>query len=94
MEEIKAIATIAGQGGIAVVMLIVWYITSQRQTAVQAESFKKHHALEQTLIKLLQDEQEYKLELMGILNRLDIKLDTPMQCPFAATKKRGQDNEP
>lgn len=86
------------QGGIAIVVFIIWYFTftkSNKQTdafisqslSQSEEAFKKLTLLNEQLLQLLKDEQEYKTTLAGILDRISIKLETPAQCPILMAGK-------
>ncbi|MEW5745273.1 MAG: hypothetical protein AB1805_07555 [Nitrospirota bacterium] len=94
------------QGGVAIVVFIIWYFTftnankrqeekakldkeAQDQTnKTLAEAFDRLHNANGQLIQLLKDEQEYKLQLAGILDRLSLKLETPAQCPILMAGKK------
>ncbi len=97
--SLKEIMQFVVQGGVAIVVFIIWYFTftkSSKQTEAflkqsldqSAEAFNKHTAMNEQLLKFLVDEQEYKLQLAGILDRLSIKLDIPAQCPILMTGKK------
>lgn len=58
------------------------------QNATSEAAFKKHTELNAELIQLLKDDQDYKLQLAGILDRITIKLETPAQCPILMTGKK------
>lgn len=97
--SLKEIVGFIMQGGIAIVVFIIWYFTftkadkraaeQQRQQNEQSTAaFKKHTELNATLIQLLKDEQEYKTVLTGVLDRLDAKLAIPAQCPMLMSGKK------
>jgi hypothetical protein len=104
--SLKDILQVVSQGGLAIVIFIIWYI-SQRDASKQnresmnttreavlcanktsQEAFDKHTELSKNLFQLLKDEQEYKTVLIGILDRISIKLETPAQCPILMTGKK------
>lgn len=97
--SLKEIIGFVMQGGIAIVVFIIWYFTftkSNKQTdafilqslAQSAEAFDKLTKLNEQLLQYLKDEQEYKTTLTGILDRISIKLETPAQCPILMTGKK------
>lgn len=97
--SLKEILQFAVNGGTSVLLLIIWYITYtttsrqhrvdlQKMSDITSEAFAKHMGLNSTLIQLLKDDQEYKLHVAGILDRLTIKLETPTQCPILLSGKR------
>lgn len=97
--SLKEIIGFVMQGGIAIVVFIIWYFTftkSNKQTdafitqslAQSAEAFAKITKLNEQLLQYLKDEQEYKTTLTGILDRISIKLETPAQCPILMTGKK------
>ncbi len=71
----------------AVVIFVIWYFTFTQSNKITKEAFDKHRELSEHLIQLLKDEQDYKLQLSGILDRVSVKLDTPAQCPILISKK-------
>ncbi|MEW6115373.1 MAG: hypothetical protein AB1553_00530 [Nitrospirota bacterium] len=96
---LKEILQFVIQGGVAIVVFIIWYFTftkSSKQTEAflqqslsqSAEAFDKNAKMNEQLLQFLKDEQDYKLQLAGILDRLSIKLDTPAQCPILMTGKK------
>ncbi len=91
MEELKMILPILqvlSQGGLAIIIFVIWYVTFKKADSTSKEAFRKHEELSATLIQLLKDEQEYKLQLSGILDRMSVKLDTPAQCPILMSGKK------
>lgn len=81
MEELKAIINVVGQGGMAIVVFVIWYFTFTKGLKTTEEAFQKHTELNTAFIQLLKDEQEYKLMLAGTLERIAEKLSTPARCP-------------
>ena len=97
--SLKEILQFVVQGGVAIVVFIIWYFTftkSSKQMDVfltqslsqSAEAFKKLTAANDLLLTYLKDEQEYKMTLTGIMDRISIKLDVPAQCPILMTGKK------
>lgn len=87
LKEVLPILQIISQGGLALVIFVIWYYTFKKSNETTKEAFDKHVALSENLIQLLKDEQEYKIMLTGILMRLEEKLSKPVACPI----KRGDD---
>ena len=50
------------------------------------EAFRKHGEVSEQLVQLLKDGHERQELLIGILDRLEIKLSTPVSCPLAGIK--------
>ena len=80
---------------------IAWYFTFKRANDQQdkarkeiadlfTSSDKKYTDTNSTIIQLLKDEQEYKLLVAGILDRLVEKLEKPIVCPLALSEKGGR----
>jgi len=98
LEEIKSLLPllqILSQIGLALIIFVIWFFTFKSLTQflkdsneVTAEAFRKHTTLSESLIQLLKDEQEYKLHLAGVLDRISIKLETPAQCPILMGGKK------
>lgn len=88
LKEVLPILQIISQGGLALVIFVIWYFTFKKSNETAKEAFDKHAKLSESLIQLLKDEQEYKTMLAGILMRLEEKLYKPVACPI----KRGDDN--
>lgn len=82
MEELKTILQIIGQGGVSIIVFVIWYFTFTRANKAASEAFRKHEELSAALLQLLKDEQEYKIHLVGVLSRLELKLEQPVQCPL------------
>lgn len=82
MEELKSILNIIGQGGLSIIIFVIWYFTFTRANKTISEAFKKHEELSSVLLQLLKDEQEYKIHLVGVLSRLELKLEQPVHCPL------------
>ena len=92
------------QGGIGVIMLVVFVITTRKDKEKNAETMKlftdqlmsqndttklafvKYNEQTQQLIQLLKDEQDYKTELRGTLERILIETSTPTKCPVLIGK--------
>lgn len=47
-----------------------------------SEAFKNHAELLDVVIQILKDEQDYKIVLTGVMDRMDTKLSVPAQCPL------------
>lgn len=88
MDELKSILQVIGQGGLSIIIFVIWYFTFTRANKTASEAFRKHEELSAALLQLLKDEQEYKTMLAGILMRLEEKLSKPVACPMA----KGGDN--
>lgn len=88
LEELKPILTIMAQGGFSVVIFVVWYITFTKINNTLAEAFRKHEELSGRLLTLLEAEQEYKSQLVGVLTRLEIELKTNSRCPLSLSSKK------
>ena len=97
--SLKEILQSIVQGGVAIVVFIIWYFTftkSTKQTddflrqslSQSTEAFDKLTKMNELLLQYLKDEQEYKLQLAGILDRISVKLETPAQCPILMTGKK------
>ena len=104
--SLKEIMQFAVQGGVAIVVFIIWYFTftsaNKRQDEKQKqdkeaqdktneilkEAFDRLHEMNTQMLQNLKDEQEYKLQIAGILDRLTIKLETPAQCPILMAGKK------
>jgi hypothetical protein len=95
----KDVIQFTTQGGVAIIVFIIWYFTfasAKKQTddflkqslAQSKEAFDKLTTLNTLLLKYLTDEQEYKLQLTGILDRLSMKMETPAQCPILIGGKK------
>lgn len=87
LKSLLPLLQVVSQGGLALVIFVIWYFTFKKMNEITAEAFRKHTTLSESLIQLLKDEQEYKTLLAGILERLDGKLSTPAQCPIIIGKK-------
>ena len=87
--DVLPILQILSQGGLALVIFIIWYFTFKKSNETAKEAFNNHAKLSEDLIQLLKDEQDYKTMLAGILMRLEEKLSRPVACPI----KRGDDHE-
>jgi hypothetical protein len=64
VELIKAIAN----GGVAIVVFVIWYKTFDTQTKQYTELINK-------LFNQIEEDIKYKELLTGILNRLEMKID-------------------
>lgn len=82
MEELRSILQVIGQGGLSIIIFVIWYFTFTRANKTASEAFRKHEELSATLLQLLKDEQEYKIHLVGVLSRLELKLEQPVHCPL------------
>lgn len=80
--SLKDIIQFVGQGGLSIVIFIIWYFTFTKADKTAQKAFELHEQLSRELIQQLKDEQEGKIMLIGILARLETKLDTPAQCPI------------
>ena len=109
--DLRSILPAATQGGIGVIMLIVFIFQSKKdkqkndetmqlftgQLTIQNETtklaFEKYNERTQELIALLKSSQEQNIQvqkdsqgdrelLAGTLSRLEVKLATPIKCPF------------
>ena len=86
MEELKnllPVLQILSQGGLALVIFVIWYYTFKKSNEISREAFDRHSQLSENLLQLLKDEQEYKVMLAGILMRLEEKLSKPVVCPIS-----------
>lgn len=88
MEELKPVWSILSQGGLSVIIFIVWYITFTKINNTLAEEYRKHEELSGRLLTLLEAEQEYKSQLVGVLTRLEIELKTNYRCPLTHSGKK------
>lgn len=91
LKEVIPVLQLASQGGLAMVILVIWYHTFKKSNETTKEAFDKYAVLSEALIQLLKDEQEYKAHLVGVLTRLEVKLAQPVHCPIVATG--GRDHE-
>ena len=77
---------------------IAWYYTFKRSNQVQDQtrqeivnlfnlSDKRYAETTSTIIQLLKDDQEYKALVAGVMDRLSVKLEHPIVCPFTMTDK-------
>lgn len=82
VKELLPILQIISQGGLALVIFVIWYFTFKKSNETAKEAFDKHADLSGSLIQLLKDEQEYKIHLVGVLSRIEIKLEQPVHCPL------------
>ncbi len=89
MDEGRIISLI-GQGGLSIIIFVVWYITFTRINSTLTEAFSKHQDLSRTLLHLLENEQDYKGQLISVLTRLELELKTNQRCPLAQNKERTQ----
>jgi len=55
-------------GGVAVIVFVIWYITFTRISKQNRETMDN-------LVRLLQEDIKYKEVLTGVLSRLELKLD-------------------
>ncbi len=103
--DLRSVLPAATQGGIGVIMLIVFIVQSKKdkqkndetmqlftaQLAIANETtklaFAKYNEHTSTLIQLLKDEQDYKTELRGTLERLLVETSVPAKCPILIGKK-------
>jgi uncharacterized membrane-anchored protein len=103
--DLRTILPAATQGGIGIIMLIVFVIQAKKdkqkndetltlftnQLANQNDTtklaFVKYNEQTQQLIQLLKDEQDYKTELRGTLERILVETSTPAKCPILIGKK-------
>jgi hypothetical protein len=86
MEELKSLLPILkvfSESGLALAIFIIWYFTFTKSDRTTKAAFEKHATLSGDLIQLLKDDQEYKIMLAGILERLEYRLSIPTQCPLA-----------
>lgn len=97
--SLKEILQLVVQGGVAIVVFIIWYFTFtkadaqtskflQQSLSQSEEAFDKLTKTNDTLLQFLKDEQDYKLQLAGILDRISVKLETPAQCPILMAGKK------
>ena len=97
--SLKEIVVFTMQGGVAIIVFIIWYFTftkSNKQSeefmrhslSQSKEAFDKHGLLNEKLLEYLKDEQDYKITLTGLLDRMSIKLETPAQCPLLISGKK------
>jgi hypothetical protein len=86
--SLKDILQVVSQGGLALVIFVIWYFTFSKANVTSKEAFDKHAQLSESLLQILKDEQEYKTLLTGILSRLEMKLSIPAQCPLLTAGKK------
>jgi hypothetical protein len=95
----KEIMQFVVQGGVAIVVFIIWYFTfmkSSKQTddflkqslSQSSEAFDKLSKINEQLLQYLRDEQDYKLQLAGMIDRISVKLEVPAQCPILVSGKK------
>lgn len=60
----------------------------QLQNNITAEAFKKHTVLSESLIQILKDEQDYKVLLTGVIERMEQRVSTPCACPLLIPGKK------
>lgn len=93
--SLKEIIQLIGNGGATIIIFVIYFLSNrqnERQQKLQNDTseaaFKKHTELNSELIQLLKDDQDYKLQLAGLLDRISIRLETPAQCPILMTGKK------
>ncbi len=111
--SLKEIIQLAVQGGVGVILLIVWYYTRQdgnkraedarKQTdsaievaqkavesanSISKEAFQKHAILTEALFQHMRDEQAERAVMTGVMDRLTIRLETPISCPMALAGRK------
>ena len=82
MCELVQILQYIGNGGLAIVIFIIWYITYRQSSRQVQEMLELHSQIEQRMIRAIEEDQQWKEILAGILSRLEVKLETPAQCPI------------
>lgn len=68
MELSPDLLKILANGGIAVIIFVIWFVTYKTQT-------KQYTDLVERLFKQIEQDLKYKELLIGILTRLETKLD-------------------
>lgn len=58
------------------------------QNETTAEAFRKHAALSESLIQVLKDEQDYKVLLTGVIERMEQRVSIPCACPLLIPGKK------
>lgn len=89
MEDLELILQVISQGGLSIIIFVIWYFTFKQGLKNTQDAHDKHVQLNEALIQLLKDEQDYKTMLAGILMRLEEKLSKPVTCPI----KKGDKND-
>jgi len=87
MDEGKFIELL-GQGGLSIIIFVVWVITFTKINATLNEAFQKHQQLSSKLLQLLENEQDYKGQLISVLTRLELELKTNQRCPLTGSRER------
>lgn len=68
MELTPDLLKVLANGGIAIIIFVIWYVTYKTQS-------KDYAALVERLFKQVEQDLKYKELLIGILTRLETKMD-------------------
>ena len=69
MELTADILKIISNGGVSVIIFTIWYVTYRTQTKQHAETVER-------LFNQIEQDLKYKEILIGILSRLEAKIDS------------------
>jgi len=64
-------------GGIGVMMFVVWWFTLKTMNSQQQEFQKQQQEFTKSIIEMVKQDNQYKELLAGILSRLEYKIDNP-----------------
>ena len=79
----KEVIQLAVQGGTGILVFVLFLVTFKQLNETLKEAFSKHACLTSELMQIVKDDQEYKLHMAGVLDRLVIKLENPVKCPMS-----------
>ncbi|MEJ5227204.1 hypothetical protein [Thermodesulfovibrio sp.] len=82
LRSILPVLEVISQGGLAIVVFVIWFFTFKKSSESIQHAIQKHEDLSKELLQILKEEQEYKAMLAGIMMRLEEKLKKPAACPI------------
>lgn len=88
MEDLKMILQLIGQGGLSIVMLVVWFVYHKGQVAFLAKILDEQSKREDRNFQILKEATETLQQLTAYISRMEYKIDANEWCPLTKEGKK------
>ena len=76
MDPMPMYVSIIKDGGLPIVLFIIWYLSFKQQIRRDKEIMQREKEMMQQYLKQIDEDIKYKEILIGILSKVEVKLDS------------------
>lgn len=88
VEELKTIMQLVGQGGLSIVMFVVWFVYHKNQVEFLTKILDEQSKREDRNFQILKEATETLQQLTAYISRMEYKIDSNEWCPITKEGKK------